>query len=262
MFSTRKLDEIGGVHQQVSSLPWEWRHGWALQSERRLFWKQNLDVVWTCWRWSWCCLDIPWTCNHRLFFWTIPNEKPQKWTGFQPFPTGRDSHWDCHRDCHIKIPMLIRWSTGAKPTMPPERNRFALKFAVPPTPGVQHDLGTEAEMFGDIKAIFVAFSHRCGSLEWYGMMMMDDPMRIEINDIYVIWYGMIWDDAMIYIYIIIYIYIDQYTKKNPWHLLHITSPEDPPEAWRRVASHRGRAPGDWQSRGQSWDQKALAGGEK
>ena len=260
MFSTRKLDEIGGVHQQVSSLPWEWRHGWALQSERRLFWKQNLDVVWTCWRWSWCCLDIPWTCNHRLFFWTIPNEKPQKWTGFQPFPTGRDSHWDCHRDCHIKIPMLIRWSTGAKPTMPPERNRFALKFAVPPTPGVQHDLGTEAEMFGDIKAIFVAFSHRCGSLEWYGMMMMDDAMRIEINDIYVIWYGMIWDDAMIYIYN--YIYIDQYTKKNPWHLLHITSPEDPPEAWRRVASHRGRAPGDWQSRGQSWDQKALAGGEK
>ena len=199
MFSTRKLDEIGGVHQQVSSLPWEWRHGWALQSERRLFWKQNLDVVWTCWRWSWCCLDIPWTCNHRLFFWTIPNEKPQQWTGFQPFPTGRDSHWDCHRDCHIKIPMLIRWSTGAKPTMPPERNRFALKFAVPPTPGVQHDLGTEAEMFGDIKAIFVAFSHRCGSLEWYGMMMMDDAMRIEINDIYVIWYEMIWDDAMIYI---------------------------------------------------------------
>ena len=205
MFSTRKLDEIGGVHQQVSSLPWEWRHGWALQSERRLFWKQNLDVVWTCWRWSWCCLDIPWTCNHRLFFWTIPNEKPQQWTGFQPFPTGRDSHWDCHRDCHIKIPMLIRWSTGAKPTMPPERNRFALKFAVPPTPGVQHDLGTEAEMFGDIKAIFVAFSHRCGSLEWYGMMMMDDAMRIEINDIYVIWYEMIWDDAMIYIYNYIYI---------------------------------------------------------
>ena len=31
------------------------------------------------------------------------------------------------------------------------------------------------------------------------MMMMDDAMRIEINDIYVIWYGMIWDDAMIYI---------------------------------------------------------------
>lgn len=77
------------------------------------------------------------------------------------------------------------------------------------------------------------------------MMMVDDAMRIEINDIYVIWYGMIWDDAMIYIY------IDQYTQKNPWHLLHITSPEDPPEAWRRVASHRGRAPGDWQSRGQS-----------
>lgn len=39
-----------------------------------------------------------------------------------------------------------------------KRNRFALKFAVPPMPGVQHDLGTEAEMFGDIKAIFVAGS--------------------------------------------------------------------------------------------------------
>ena len=115
-------------------------------------------------------LDVAWTSLGPVIIdfnnWTIPNEKPKKWTGFQPFPTGRDSHCHCHRDCHIKIPMLIR-------------NRFALKFAVPPMPGVQQKIrhwgGDVWRHQGHFRCIF-------SQMRFFGMIWdaWDDAMRIEI----------------------------------------------------------------------------------
>ena len=158
MFNTRKLDEIGGVHQQVSSLPREWRHGWVSLSLRGdSFWKQNLDVVWTCWRWSWCCLDIPWTCNHRLL---IIGPSPMK----NP-KNGRDFN---HSQLE-GIPIAIATGIATSKSQCWSATGSRWNSQCHQCPESSKKLGTEAEMFGDIKAIFVAFSHRCGSLEWYGM---------------------------------------------------------------------------------------------